>query len=236
MASLEQKLGMLTIAVVSTVGGMRVEVPGFDNGQLEVQINPTEYTKERTTKFAEVAIPGLDAPVVQFVRGDGDKLNFELLLDATDMMADGVVAGGNDVRTRYVEPLEQLMLQHEKLHAPPVVELAWGDTIIERAVATSLSVKYTLFDTTGAPVRATATMQFRQNTSAAEQIATAHLQSPDLTNVTTVREGDTLPSIAFREYGDSTLWRPIAAANSIANPLELTPGRQLVVPKVLGSS
>lgn len=233
MASLEQKLGMLTIAIVSKIGGMRVEVPGFGNGQLEVQFNPTEYTKERTTTFAEVAIPGLDAPVIQFVRGGGDKVSFELLLDSTDMMADGVVADGNDVRTRFVEPLERLMLQHEKLHAPPVVELAWGKSIIDSAVATSLTVKYTLFDTTGAPVRATANMQFRQNTSAAEQIATAHLQSPDLTNVTTVREGDTLPSIAYREYGDSTLWRPIASANSISNPLELVPGQELVVPKVL---
>ena len=37
---------------------------------LEVQFNPTEYSLSKSNQFAEVAIPGLDSPVVQFVRCD----------------------------------------------------------------------------------------------------------------------------------------------------------------------
>jgi len=101
------------------------------------------------------------------------------------------------------------------------------------AVALSLSLKYTLFDTKGRPVRATASLTLREHRSASQQIAESRTQSPDKSNVATVRAGDTLPAIAFREYGDATLWRPIANANRLANPLALSPGQELLVPKVV---
>jgi len=57
----------------------------------------------------------------------------------------------------------------------------------------------------------------------------------NLVTVWTIKSGDTLPSIAARVYGDPRLWRPIADANSIPNPL-LFPdkdqdlGRVLLIP------
>ena len=222
-------LGMLTIAVLDDV-----DVQGFVGGTtFTAAFNPTEYSVERETSFAEVAIPGLDAPVLQYVRGNGDKVNVELFFDITDLMVDGRVSDGSSVRDTYIVPLEQLMLQDPTLHAPPRVQLLWGSTVIQSScVATSLSVTYTLFDVTGSPVRATAKMGFRQATSASDQLGQMGLMSPDKTNAATVREGDTLPAIAFREYGDASQWRTIATANDIANPLALTPGQTLVVPRI----
>jgi nucleoid-associated protein YgaU len=52
--------------------------------------------------------------------------------------------------------------------------------------------------------------------------------------VWTVKAGDTLPLIAAQAYGDPRLWRPIADANAIANPLRFPApqdlGRLLLVP------
>ena len=45
------------------------------------------------------------------------------------------------------------------------------------------------------------------------------------TMVWTVKAGDKLPLIAAQVYGDPRLWRPIAEANGIANPLRF-PGPQ----------
>lgn len=237
MGASEKNLGKLTIRILSTVHQQPIAVQGFDRGLLEVQFNPTEYSVDKETTFAEVAVPGLDSPVLQYVRGGGDKLKLELFLDVTDLMDNGVVTDGSSVRDRFVAPLERLMLQHEKLHAPPVVSLFWGDTVLmASAVATSLSVKYSLFDTLGRPVRATASLSVRQHTTASRQIAEAGLQPADSTSIITLREGDTLPSIAAREYGDASKWRPIAEANGVANPLALTPGQSLVVPKLTGAS
>lgn len=222
-------LGMLTIAVLDPVS-----VQGFVGGTtFTVAFNPTEYAVERETTFAEVAIPGLDAPVLQYVRGNGDKVSVELFFDVTDTMVDGQISNGSSVRDAYITPLQQLMLQDPTMHAPPRVQLLWGSTVIQACcVATGMAVTYTLFDVTGAPVRATAKRSFRQATSAAAQLGQMGLTSPDKTNFATVREGDTLPAIAFREYGDATQWRAIAAANDLDNPLALTPGQSLVVPRI----
>jgi hypothetical protein len=235
MAELEKKLSKLALELLPSLGaGQRPEVPGFAEGKLEVPFNPTEYSIDRETTFAEVAIPGLDAPVLQYVRGNGDRMTFELFLDVTDTMKDGQVETGQSVRDLFIEPLQKLLLQHEKLHAPPPVSVLWGRKVVmPSAVATALSVKYVLFDTEGLPVRATANLTLREHHSAADQLGAARLASPDLTNVATVRQGDTLPAIAFREYGDATQWRQIGVANDRTNPLTLTPGEQLVVPKIL---
>lgn len=54
------------------------------------------------------------------------------------------------------------------------------------------------------------------------------------TMVWTVKAGDKLPLIAAKVYGDARLWRPIAAANGIDNPLRFPRpqdlGRRLLVP------
>jgi hypothetical protein len=222
-------LGKLTIVVIDPV-----TVDGFVAGTtFTAAFNPTEYSVERDTSFAEVGVPGLDAPVLQYVRGNGDKVNLELFFDITDLMVDGQVSDGSSVRDTYIVPLEHLLLQNPTLHAPPRVQLLWGSTVIQSCcVATSMSVSYTLFDVTGNPVRAAAKMTFRQADSAATQLGQMGLTSPDKTNVATVREGDTLPAIAFREYGDASQWRAIATANDISDPLALTPGTSLVVPRI----
>jgi nucleoid-associated protein YgaU len=47
-----------------------------------------------------------------------------------------------------------------------------------------------------------------------------------------VRDGDSLPSIAFAAYGDPTQWRAIAEANEIDDPLRLPRGRALAIPRL----
>jgi nucleoid-associated protein YgaU len=48
--------------------------------------------------------------------------------------------------------------------------------------------------------------------------------------VHTVVAGDTLASVAFRQYGDPAMWRPLAAFNGIDDPLRVRPGATLFVP------
>ena len=38
--------------------------------------------------------------------------------------------------------------------------------------------------------------------------------------------GDTLASVAYAEYGDPTLWRPLAAFNGIDDPLRVPTGQR----------
>jgi nucleoid-associated protein YgaU len=45
-----------------------------------------------------------------------------------------------------------------------------------------------------------------------------------------VSEGDSLHSIAFREYDDPALWRGLADLNGIDDPMRLRAGQRLIVP------
>ena len=40
--------------------------------QIELQYNPTEFPGTRGAQLAEITIPGLDAPLQQFVRGQAE--------------------------------------------------------------------------------------------------------------------------------------------------------------------
>ena len=41
---------------------------------------------------------------------------------------------------------------------------------------------------------------------------------------------DRLDLIAHHEYADASMWRLIAEANGIADPLRIKPGQRLIVP------
>ena len=57
---------------------------------IPVQFNPTEYTLEKGAQIAEIAIPGLDSPILQFIRGQTEKLTLELFFDTTESGMDEV--------------------------------------------------------------------------------------------------------------------------------------------------
>src|SRR5258708_8567508 len=88
---------------------------------IQICFNPTEFQVQRTNNFAEIAIPGLETPPIQFVRGAGEKLTTEFLVDTSDTLA--------DVRIIYVNRLRDLLNINSALHVPPIVRLVCATQI-----------------------------------------------------------------------------------------------------------
>lgn len=130
------------------------------------------------------------------------------------------------------EAVANLGQVNRELHRPPVCRLLWGKFDIMRGVLTRLSQKITMFLADGTPVRATLDCTFKQVRGDEQTLRQNELHSADLRKLHTVQRGETLHSIAAREYGDPALWREIARANKILNPLNVQPGRQLRIPKL----
>ncbi|KPC70135.1 peptidase M23B, partial [Streptomyces sp. NRRL F-6602] len=87
----------------------------------------------------------------------------------------------------------------------------------------------TLFGTTGVPIRATCQMRLHEIPSKTKG------QNPTSGALTAQRvhrvvAGDTLQSLAWREYGEASAWRAIAEANNIDDPSRLRSGTELVLP------
>jgi nucleoid-associated protein YgaU len=195
-------------------------------GQVEVQFNPTEYTRSKAVQLAEIGIPGLDSPVLQFIRGQNERLTVDLLFDTTD---ESTPAAPVDVRNR-TDPLYQLVKVQSQTHAPPRFRLTWGKGLSFTAVAESVQQHLTLFAPTGIPLRSTVSLALREYVTVQQQLNELNLQSPDHTRQRVVRRGETLAAIAAAEYGDSAAWRVLAAANPGVDPVRPAPGSALELP------
>jgi hypothetical protein len=187
---------------------------------IEVLFNPTEYRLNVSNQFSQVDVPGLQAPRIQFGRGNASTLSMRLFFDTYEQ--------GEDVRT-HTDQIISLLKVDPDLHEPPICLFSWGDLnfvcVLERA-----DQSFVLFRSDGVPVRATVNVTFKQYYEAEKQIGKQ--QSADFAKRYVVRRGDTLSSIAGRMYGDPALWRPIAKENDMDDPLAIRPGQVLVIPAV----
>ena len=195
---------------------------------IPVEFNPTEYALAKGAQLAEIAIPGIDSPILQFIRGQNETLKLELFFDTT---SDGMGEGATDVR-QLTNSFYQLVKIQPKTHAPPRIRLTWGLGLSFKAIVESIEQKFTLFAPTGVPLRASLSVSMREYKTLEEQLAELNLQSSDHTKRRTVIHGDTFSSIAQIEYGDARQWRRIAEANpEIDDPTNPPIGRELVIPQ-----
>jgi hypothetical protein len=208
----------------------------FKQSEFDVQFNPTEYTRQKGAQIAEIPIYGIDSPILQFVRGQNEKLTVDLFFDTTagvkgDAPNAQIGPGAIDVRT-LTEPFYQLVKMQPVTHAPPRILFIWGegDNRAFHAIVESVQQKFDLFSPEGIPLRATLSLSLREYKTLEEQLSELKPQSTDRTRSYVVKRGDTLNGIAATEYGDPHVWRVIAEANDIANPRDLRPGTTLQIP------
>jgi len=204
---------------------LEIESPSVSENDrvIEFRFNPTEYQLQKANNFAEIAIPGLESPPIQFVRGASEKLTVELLADTSDTL--------KDVREVYVNKLRGLLNIRSESHAPPIVNFVWSRNEF-RGVVESLNVTYTLFSPEGTPLRAKLSLTMKEYRPVEIQLKDKPKTSPDLEKTWVVRVGDTLSSIASAVYRDAGAWRAIATENGIQDPRRIEPGRVLTLPRI----
>jgi nucleoid-associated protein YgaU len=221
---------------------------GFEQASLEIEggdtidcwFNPKEYTIAKANQWEVKPVTGVALPTAQYGGGQPRKLSLQLLFDSTDSDSLDV----SDVTAKLFKMMEaQASLGSGKgknSGRPPMVTFVWGSTVTFKAVADNLSVQYTLFRADGTPVRAQAQLSLIQADKAMDKSSGKGKSKPQ--NPTTraqpglgshtVRDGDSLASIAFAHYRDPTRWRAIAEANGIDDPLRLKRGTVLSIPSI----
>lgn len=221
----------------------KIDLSGNNIGDpMIVDYAPAELAFSKTAQFAEIAIPGLEQPLLQFVRGDAETLNMELFLDSTENGTGGDAVAVTDK----VEAFHKLVAISGELHTPPLVRVFWGDNFpgtamgdTEKAgehftaVILSVARRFTLFNPDGKPLRATVSIALKHYATVAEQVAAINYRSPDHTRIHVVSEGETLPLIAHDAYEDARKWRVIADHNGLSNVREIAPGTTLELPPLV---
>lgn len=222
----------------------RLRADGTPSGAaLDVLFNPTEYTLAKSAQFAEIPVPGLDSPLLQFVRGQAETLTVDLFFDTTDAKGTGDQA---QPVTEKTDAFYQLIKIESESHAPSVVLFSWGGDAFPghrtyetlagqnrygfKGVVESVRQRFTLFSSLGVPLRATLSLSIKEYKTLHEQIAELNRNSPDRTKVHVVGEGETVTRIAELAHDNGDDWRMIATWNGITDPFAIEPGQVIEVP------
>lgn len=207
------------------------------------QFNPTELQIEKQAQYAEIPIPGLAAPLQQFVRGAAAVLTADLFFDTSDQ---GTGLNAKPVTT-LTDPVFAALLIDPELHTPPNVIFRWGSGFPGanlpsqvqgqarnsfRGIVTSVRQSFTFFSRFGVPLRARLHVSLREYLPLQDQLRDLRLASPDRTHGHVLSREETLAQLAQRQYGHAREWRRIAAANRIDDPRRLAPGRRLTLPSI----
>lgn len=201
--------------------------PGAQLFQLDFQFNPKELQLAKQASWKrEQAKGNKKASPPQFTGSQPSKLTLELFFDASAKQDSSVV--------KNVEKLFSLTVPTEssltaKKASPPWVIFRWGGLTGFLAYVSQVQAKYTLFTASGLPIRATCQVTLEElSGDAPKQNPTSGGLVPHRVHRTVA--GDSLPAIAYQEYGVPALWRAIADLNHIDDPLRLRPGSRLLLP------
>jgi hypothetical protein len=184
--------------------------------------NPTEYSVDKGNTIAQAAIPGLEAPILQYVHGNMRTLTMELFFDTYE--------NGTDV-TDETDRIYGLLDIDPSTHAPPICDLSWG-TFQFRGVLDHVSGKFSLFLADGTPVRANLSVVFNEFIDVDVLVQEQPTESANHRKTRLVKAGDRIDNIAAEEYGDPAKWRPIAEANDLDDPTQLVPGYVIIIPRL----
>lgn len=201
--------------------------------KIPVQFNPEEYTLSREINYAQSAIPGLSAPILQFVNGNMQTLEMELFLDSYEqhkVSSTVINPAQSDVRA-LVRQVTDLMAIEPTTHAPPVLLFTWGSLAFTCVLARATQ-RYLMFLPDGTPVRARLNVTFNEYRNVDLEAKEVKRETSDYAKRHVVSEGETLSAIAGKEYGDPALWRVIAIANQMQRSRRLAPGLALLLPNL----
>ncbi|EYT83614.1 MULTISPECIES: tail protein X [unclassified Streptomyces] len=204
--------------------------PGGIIKTFDFDFNPAQLSLTRRAEWkATPAQIERDGPLPEFMGALPREMHVEIFLDSSDEPTSNTV----------LKKVESLLdccevtsaSRAAKKPSPPWVVFGWGSFSTARfaAYVSSVEANYTLFGTTGVPIRATCRLHLHEipNATMGQNPTSGALTAQ---RVHRVVAGDSLQSLAWREYGNASAWRAIAEANGIDDPGTLPNGVELVLP------
>ncbi|CAG2155879.1 hypothetical protein D3C81_884510 [compost metagenome] len=219
----------LRITACTDNGGV-VSPQSGAGASIALLINPSQLRHERNTCFSKEKPMGDTGSGRPFSHMQPGKLSFAVVFDGTGVVPRPANSAMPDEVEDQLKALSAVIYAYKGVqHQPSIVQILWG-LLIFTGRLTSFSTDYTLFRPSGAPLRATATLAFDSYTSSKQARLEADASSPDLSHLVRVRDGDTLPLLCERIYGDSRYYMDVARFNGLRQFRALEPGTALHFP------
>lgn len=206
--------------------------PEFNNkiadGEFSTLMNPEKYTYHYKIEKDETQASGTSTVSPKFNKKLPENLELDFVFDRS-----GVINGyqsSDDGIIDDIEKFKKVILDYNgDEHKPNYLIISWG-TLLFKGALTEMDVEFKLFKPDGTPIRAVAKAKFQGFVEDNLRAAKENNKSPDLTHYRTVKEGDTLPLMAYQIYGDAKYYLQVARANNIINFRKLKTGQRIFFP------
>lgn len=221
--------------------------PQFSNevadGEFTTLVNPEKYTFNYKIEQNDDQASGTSDLAPNFNKKLPEDLDLQFLFDRTGVIIhygsnpdessdDTVFKDKGEGIIDDIEKFKKVILDYNgDEHKPNYVMILWG-TLLFKGSLTEMSVEFKLFKSDGTPLRAVAKAKFKGFVEDDLRVAKENNQSPDLTHLRMVKEGDTLPLMSHRVYGDSKYYLEVAKVNELTSFRRLEVGKEIFFPPI----
>jgi hypothetical protein len=230
MSLVDDVIGLVKLEKAKLVVPEDISVEG--PRELKFKFNPKDYTIARSVTVEHPNTPtgGATTHHAEYRSTGAATLNTVFFFDAFEELAGDVSEDVNTILS-WTQPTESSI--RDERPSPPEVKFEWGANPFLRTFRgflTSVSAQYTMFRKNGTPIQARVTVTITDVWNWAIPGQNPTSRSLNARKTYRLVDGDTLASVAFREWGRATWWRALATFNDIDDPLRVAAGTILLIP------
>ncbi len=204
----------------------------FKSKPYTVMINPESLKWDRSIDYNEKQSPDSSSASQKYKNTPSEKLSFDIIIDCT-----GVVDSKRTDLTAEIELLESIVYTYNgTIHRPNFVKVQWGKNLIFNGVLKSFDTSYTLFKPDGSPLRAKVSLSFSEYISPSTVKKLDKQESPDVTHLVNVVEGDTLPGLCQKIWNDNSYYIQVAEYNKLNKFRNLKGVENLLFPPIISKN
>lgn len=215
-----------------TITGYKDGLFGEKNGsEFTVMINPANYDHSHTVNYTDEESPGKAAKTTKFKAIGPETMSFNFTLDDTGAVPRNEANTGKSVPAMILELKNVVYKYYGDTHEPNFIMLNWGSLLFKCRME-SLKIEYQMFKPSGDPLRAKVSLSFKGYVDAEKEAQMANRNSPDLTHIITVQEGDNLPQLCHKIYKNKKYYLKVAEFNDLVDIRDLKVGSKLYFPPI----
>lgn len=194
---------------------------------LELRIDPEQISFGKNVHYREDKQLGSIGGDIKFEKYGPSSLSLKFTIDCS-----GVVEGtekGDSTYEKVNDIADLLYIYNSEGHSPSYVRISYGSLLFKGRLE-KMDTQYMMFTSKGVPLRATVSLSFKGYMCSEEERKKFHKQSPDMSRLITVKEGETLPYLCHKIYGDSRLVLQVARFNNLGGFRNIPAGTELLFP------
>ncbi len=201
----------------------------FKGKPYTVMINPESLKWDRSVEYNTKQSPDSSSASQKYRSTPSEKLSFDIVIDCT-----GIVDAKRVDLTAEINLLEKTVYTYNgKIHRPNFVKVQWGKNLVFKGVLTTFDTSYSLFKPDGSPLRAKVSLAFTEYISPSTVKKEDKKESPDVTHLVNVVEGDTLPGLCQKIWNDNSYFVQVAQYNGLNKFRNLKGVKNLLFPPII---